>query len=118
MTHAIEELEKLAAALHSQGKKKIAVIASSDFSHFIPEEKAKAVDREAIKLIEKMDYRNFHKMVEENQLSICGSPAIVTAMVFAQKEGYKKGRLLKYATSASVTKDRGNVVGYAAIRFE
>ncbi len=119
MTHELNELEKLGNVLYEACKgKSVGVIASSDFSHFIPEQDARERDTEAIKLIEKIDFGGFHSIVLERNLSICGFAPIVTAMVFCKKMGLKRGKLLRYDTSASTTRDRENVVGYAAIKFE
>ncbi|MAG21969.1 MAG: AmmeMemoRadiSam system protein B [Candidatus Diapherotrites archaeon] len=118
MTHRINELEKLGSAIWSIGGNEVGVVASSDFSHFIPEQEAKKQDKEAIKLIEKLDYTGFHALVMEKNLSICGFAPIIATMCFCEKNGLKKARLLKYTTSASTTKDKSSVVGYAAIFFE
>ena len=118
-THKIDRLEALGNALAEAHKgKTVSVVASGDFSHFIPEEKAREKDLEAIGLIKKMDISGFHSLVTGKQLSICGLAPITAAMFFAKKLGLKKGRLLKYDTSASTTGDSDNVVGYAAIEFE
>lgn len=119
MTHGLEPLDKIGktlALLEKGGR--FCVIASSDFSHFVPEKDARQKDGEAIKMIEAMDYMGFHEMVERERLSICGASAIVAAMAFAKATGLKKGRLIRYDTSASTTRDRESVVGYAAIKFE
>ena len=118
MCHDLPTLEKLGNALYEICRgKSIGIIASSDFSHFIPEKSAKEIDARAIKLIEKLDLGGFHSLVTGRGLSICGFAAIIAAMAFCRKAGIKQGKLLKYDTSATATGDRGNVVGYAAIKF-
>jgi len=96
----------------------VAVIASSDFTHFETEESAKKKDLAAIKFIEKIDIEGFYSEVGEKQLSICGYAAIIAAMKYCvSAKGFKKGRLLHYDSSATASRDKANVVGYAAIGF-
>ena len=118
MGHKLENLVALGEAIFNASKGKVSVVASSDFSHFIPEQEAKERDLEAIGLIERMDAEGFHSLVLEKKLSICGFAPIVVAIVFAKKLGMKNGKLLEYDSSASATRDKENVVGYAAIKFE
>jgi len=96
---------------------KICVIASSDFSHFVPLESAKEKDSEAIGKIEKLDARGFYNLVHGKRFSICGYGAIIAAIAYAQEKGTSKAELLHYSTSADATRDRSSVVGYAAIAF-
>jgi hypothetical protein len=119
MAQELSALEKLGSVLFEAcGGKNIGVIASSDFSHFVEENEAKKKDLAAIRLIEKIDFAGFHSLVMRQNLSICGFSPITALLVFCKKKGLKKGRLLKYGTSATVTKDKSSVVGYAAIKFE
>ncbi len=115
----LASLELLGKALFEASKgQKTCIIASSDFSHFLGEEEAKERDLEAIKFIEKMDWKEFHSKVVEKNLSICGFAPITTAMILAEKAGMKKGTLIEYTSSAETTGDTLNVVGYAAVKFE
>ena len=111
----LEELQGLGNAL--AGLENISVVASSDFSHFLPEENARKKDLEAIEFIKKIDINGFYNIVREKQLSICGFSPIIAAMQFAKKKGLRSAELLEYETSASATGDSANVVGYAAIKF-
>lgn len=106
--------EKLAEI---NSKKNICVIASSDFSHFIPEKHAIEKDKKAIEFIKKLDCEGFYKEVIEKQLSICGLAPIIATMAYCKKKKRKKGKLIEYITSAKETKDKSNVVGYAGIIF-
>lgn len=92
------------------------VIASSDFTHYQPNEVARQIDLEAIELILALDVEGFyHKLIAE-RLTICGGAAIAAVMSCARALGWK-ARLISYATSGDVTGDRSAVVGYAAISF-
>lgn len=92
------------------------VIASSDFTHYQPDEVARQIDLEAIDLILALDVEGFyHKLIAE-RLTICGGGAIAAVMSCARTLGWKS-KLITYATSGDVTGDRAAVVGYAAISF-
>ena len=117
MEQRFEELEKLGNTLAELGEE-FSMIISSDFTHQEPLETAKKKDMEAIKLIEKLDGKGFHKIVLEKRLSICGFAPITVGISYCKKKGMSKGTLLKYNTSATASGDKENVVGYAAIKFE
>jgi AmmeMemoRadiSam system protein B len=91
------------------------IIASSDFSHYIPQETAEKIDRKLIKTIEKLDEEKFFELIRENDASICGFGPIAIAMVASKKLGAKRGKLLCYKTSGDITEDFTSVVGYASI---
>lgn len=91
------------------------IIASSDFSHYIPKKLAEDVDNYVIKSIVNLNEKSFIERVAENNASICGVGAIAASIVAAKELGTKKGKLLKYATSADVSGDTSAVVGYACV---
>lgn len=113
----LKELGSAIASAEARLKRKIGVIASSDFSHFVPEENAREKDFEAIEFIKKLDIDGFDRIVNEKRLSICGCAAIESAMQYAKLKGKKEARLLHYSTSADSTGDKASVVGYAALGF-
>lgn len=92
------------------------VIASSDFSHYVPVEKAEEEDLYAIGSLKRLDVDDFYARVIEKQLSACGVGPIAAATTFAKEKGAKKGVLLDYSTSADVTGDE-QCVGYASVVF-
>ncbi len=95
----------------------VVVIASSDWTHYEPHERAVAKDLEVLKVALSMDEAKFHNVVEERMVSACGYGP-VTAMIHATKVlGAKNAQLLTYKTSGDVTGDKRAVVGYAAATF-
>ncbi|MDP2973929.1 MAG: AmmeMemoRadiSam system protein B, partial [Candidatus Diapherotrites archaeon] len=117
MSQDLNELMQLGNAL-AELKEDFDIIASSDFSHFIPAETAKQRDMLAIEKIKQLDVEGFHKMVVQRNLSICGHAPITTLMQYCRQKSFKHGKLLRYDSSASTTGDATNVVAYAAIKFE
>ncbi|MBW9221868.1 AmmeMemoRadiSam system protein B [Methanothermococcus sp. SCGC AD-155-C09] len=98
--------------------RKVVIIASTDFSHYEPQEMASKKDALAIKAILDMDERELYTTVINNNITMCGyGPTI--AMIRAMKElGAKDSRLLAYATSGDITGDYSSVVGYGSLVIE
>ncbi len=92
------------------------VVASSDFSHYIPAQKAEHDDLHAIGALKRLDVNDFYERVIELQLSACGIGPIATAATFAKQKGATKGMLLDYTTSAELTGE-DECVGYASLVF-
>lgn len=96
-------------------KKDVRIVASSDFSHYVPEKKAKEEDLWAIDALRDLDTQEFYRRIAEKRITACGYGPI-TAMVTACKGmGAKAAELIRYATSGDVTGDYREVVGYASI---
>ena len=94
------------------------VLASSDWTHYEPQEEARSKDKRAIDAALEMNEKKFQEIIEERSVSACGYGP-VTAMIHAAKlRGARSGKLLSYQTSGDVTGDKSAVVGYAAASFE
>lgn len=94
----------------------VRIIASSDFSHYIPDTEARRLDRFAIEALAKLDSEEFYRRVREEGISACGyGPIIVMTEACRVLFGAKNGKLLKYMTSGDVSGDFSQVVGYAAV---
>jgi len=93
------------------------IIASSDFTHYEPDELARNLDRPAIEKILALDGEGFIEDWMRRRLSICGAGAIATLIAASARLGLTATNLIDYRTSGDVTGDRSAVVGYAAISF-
>ncbi len=91
----------------------VVIIASSDFSHYVPKNVAYANDHLAIDKILKRDVKGLYNTIYKRNITMCGYGA-VSAMLTATVGDVK---LLKYATSGDVH-PMNEVVGYAAIKVE
>jgi len=112
---SIEVGEAIAKAAEKHGA---AVLASSDWTHYEPQEEAQSKDKQAIGAALQLDEKKFQEIIEERPVSACGYGP-VTAMIHAAKlRGVRSGNLLSYQTSGDVTGDKSSVVGYAAASFE
>lgn len=102
----------------SKVKKKVVIIASSDFSHYKPDKIAREDDAYFIDPILAFDIPEFYLRLYERAASVCGYGPI-SAMLAATKDlGAKRATLLKYSTSGDTTGDLSSVVGYAGIIVE
>ncbi|MEN3183643.1 MAG: MEMO1 family protein [Atribacterota bacterium] len=98
-------------------KKRILLVASSDFSHYERETVARSKDMSVIERICALDVEGFFHLMREKDVSVCGPGGIAALMVYHARRGGKEARLLHYTTSGEVTGDTHQVVGYAAISF-
>jgi AmmeMemoRadiSam system protein B len=111
---AMQLAEKITAAAQSE-RRDIRIVASSDFSHYVPESRAREQDQYAIEPLRTLDTGEFYKRIETYKISACGYGPITAMVRVCQTMGATEGRLLTYATSGDVTGDQHEVVGYAAI---
>lgn len=106
----------IAQAITSSSTKAL-LIASSDFTHYEPNEEAHRKDIELIDTILSLDVSSFYTVLERLDISACGYGAIASIMIAVKELGASKAELLKYATSGDITGDKSSVVGYASIVF-
>ena len=106
--------ERILEAVHRTGRD-VRIVASSDFSHYVPEAEARRDDLAAIEPLATLDTDGFYRKVRDLGVSACGYGPIAAMVLAARGLGARKGELLQYTTSGDVTGDRGQVVGYAAI---
>lgn len=94
--------------------KNVVVIASTDFSHYVPRQYAYKVDKLAIDKILELDPKGLAKVINMHRITMCGYGPVISMLTAAKINGAKEAKLLKYATSGDVQKMR-DVVGYGAI---
>jgi MEMO1 family protein len=123
----LEEIAIAIAKTMAESKKKICIIASSDFTHHGPNyeyeifkkdvpENIKKLDFGAIEFILNKDYEGFLEYVGRKNATICGYlPIGVMLNVIAANT--KKVELLKYYKSSELKPDK-NSVSYASIIFK
>ena len=93
----------------------VRVVASSDFSHYVPERIARQQDLYAIDALKNLDTSEFYRRLRETGATVCGYGPISTMCIACRSLGAERGELLRYTTSGDVTGDYNQVVGYAAI---
>lgn len=93
----------------------VVIVASSDMSHYVPDDIARKKDGKAIDRILSLDPEGLYETVEKERISMCGYIPVTTMLYAAEALGAQSARLIKYATSAEVSGDYEQVVGYAGI---
>jgi len=114
LTSAREVGQAVAKALVD---KRALIIASSDMTHYEPQEMVERKDKKALEAIEAMDEVRFQSAIETYNITACGHGPIIALITAAKILEAKEARLLCYKTSGDVTGDRSSVVGYAAVSF-
>ena len=93
------------------------VIASSDMTHYEPQERAEKKDMLAVDAALRMDEEEYYRAVEAYGISTCGYGPVMAAITASKELGAKRSELLCYKTSGDVLGDHSAVVGYASIAF-
>jgi len=111
-----EVAEDVGSALEESVPDSTLIIASTDFTHYEPQETAEQKDGRAIETIMSREITAFYDVVREQDISICGYGSIGVLLEFAL-EKHLLPKKLKYATSGEVAGYGREVVGYGAIGF-
>ncbi len=117
MAQRPEAAKALAGAIYAAARdlnRRTAVVASSDFSHYVPPAVARKKDMMAVEKIEEMDANGLYSTVRRYGISMCGYGPVMTLLEFARMSGGNRAELLKYATSGDI-RPMEEVVGYAAL---
>ncbi|HQN90778.1 MAG TPA: AmmeMemoRadiSam system protein B [Methanoculleus sp.] len=93
----------------------VRIVASSDFSHYVPEVVARRQDLHVIEALKTLDIPEFYRRIIATRATICGYGPIAAMCTVCRHLGGRRGALLRYTTSGDVTEDYNQVVGYAAI---
>jgi AmmeMemoRadiSam system protein B len=93
----------------------VVIVASSDMSHYVPDNVARQKDGKAIDKILSLDPVGLYEIVTRERISMCGYLPVTTLLFAAKSLGAQSARLVKYSTSAEVSGDYDRVVGYAGI---
>ncbi|GBD10405.1 hypothetical protein HRbin23_00046 [bacterium HR23] len=89
------------------------VIASTDLSHYYPEERARPLDRRVLKAILTGRPGAVAEVAEE--VNMCGPGPVMALLACFAQWGRAVPSLLAYATSGDISGEREAVVGYASL---
>ncbi|MGC9530077.1 MAG: AmmeMemoRadiSam system protein B [Candidatus Bipolaricaulaceae bacterium] len=98
-------------------RRPIVLVASTDFTHYEPDEVAREKDRRALAAILNLDLEGFLAAVQRHRISICGVGAVAILLAAARTLGLLGTELVDYRTSGEVAGVLSQVVGYAAVLF-
>ncbi|GAB4542342.1 MAG: AmmeMemoRadiSam system protein B [Anaerolineae bacterium] len=91
------------------------LVASTDLSHYYPDEHARRLDEHTLKYVLNFDPEGLAKALSRNEAHACGGSPVAAVMIAARELGANQAQLVRYATSGDVWEDRSQVVGYAAV---
>jgi AmmeMemoRadiSam system protein B len=91
------------------------ILASSDLNHYENQEVTLKKDQQAIDAVLALDPEGLWRVVDEEDISMCGFIPTTTMLIAARQLGATNARLIKHATSGDINRDYSHVVGYAAI---
>ncbi len=96
-------------------KREVVIIASSDMTHYEPQESAQRKDNAAIAAMLELNEDELLRRVEELDISMCGYAPAVALITAARMLGATSAELVRYQTSGDTTGDYDAVVGYAGL---
>ncbi len=100
--------EGLAEAVEA---KKTLIIASTDLSHYLSKEEARATDSQTISLIQKVETATLINKLSRGENFMCGGGPVVSTLLAMKKRGQPRVDLLHYSDSSRFG---GPIVGYLA----
>jgi AmmeMemoRadiSam system protein B len=90
------------------------IIASSDLSHFYPQEVAERLDRAMLDHLEQFDPPGLIEAEQQGRGFACGRGAIAATLWSTRFLGANRVEVLTHATSGDITGDYDSVVGYGS----
>lgn len=93
------------------------LIASTDMSHYEPDDVARRKDGAAIERMLALDPEGLFRVVRSERISMCGVIPATVVLFASLALGATSARLIRYSTSGDVSGDREQVVGYAGLAF-
>jgi AmmeMemoRadiSam system protein B len=111
----LEVLGRAVAKVVGDAEGPVLIVASSDMNHYESDEITRLKDAKALDRVLALDPRGLAAVVAREQISMCGVAAAVSVIVAARELGATEAELVRYATSADVSGDREEVVGYAGV---
>ena len=110
-----KEIGKGIAKAIKELNREVIIIASSDMTHYEPQESAQRKDTQAIEAMLDLNEDELLKRVQELDITMCGYAPAVSLISAAKEVGAKGAELVKYMTSGDTTGDYSSVVGYAGV---
>jgi hypothetical protein len=92
------------------------IVASTDFTHYEPQQVAENKDSTAISAIGALDEEALFQAVAKNNISMCGYGGVAATLAACKRMGAKKAEKVAYMTSGDTTGDTSQVVGYGGLR--
>ncbi|MFA4981747.1 MAG: AmmeMemoRadiSam system protein B [Candidatus Omnitrophota bacterium] len=88
------------------------IVASTDLSHYHPYEEANAIDRHLINTLNKMKAVELYDEAGMKICELCGVMPVTATLLAAEKLGFDRIKVLRYANSGDTAGAKESVVGY------
>lgn len=112
-----EKIADVARAVAIAAKKTGAlVVASTDMTHYLPDDVVRKRDARTMKFISRMDVSGMMETAERDG-ALCGGSSVAVALAACEENGAKRASLVRYATSGDIEGNRGSVVGYCGFKI-
>jgi AmmeMemoRadiSam system protein B len=92
----------------------VLLVASSDLSHYLDRNRARALDSEVLNRIERFDAEGLAELLAQERGHACGGGPMVAVMRAARELGASASRILAYGDSGDVSGETDAVVGYVS----
>ena len=115
---AYQEIGRKIARAIKDLNREVVIMASSDMTHYEPQESAQKKDMQAIEAILDLNEEELLRRVGELNISMCGYAPAVSLISAAKELGAKGAELVMYQTSGDTSGDYSSVVGYAGITIK
>lgn len=96
----------------------VLLLASVNLTTYRPEEVVREKDRKLLEPLLELQAEKLLKTDAENQDGMCGASAAAAVLAASKILGARRGRLVRYQTSAEATGVRVSSVGYAGVVLE
>jgi MEMO1 family protein len=93
-------------------KRRIAVVISTDLSHYHPYNEAVKIDREYINALKTGDEKVIENIKAAGKAEACGHAAVMAGLLLCKKLGADSVEILHYANSGDTAGGKDEVVGY------
>lgn len=114
----IDRVSRLISTAIREYNGDIRIVASSDFSHYVPAEKAQKDDLFVIEALKDLNVREFYNRIHRNRVSACGYGPIGTMIEALRPSGITRCDLISYTNSGEASGDFQQVVAYAALAVD
>ena len=112
---AYEDIGLELASIIKSSSREITIIASTDLTHYEPQDIAQNKDKIAIDAILELNVKKLIENIKKLNISMCGYAPTSIMIETVKNIGTREAKLIKYQTSGDTTGDYTSVVGYAGI---
>ena len=100
-----------------EDKRRIAIVISTDLSHYHSYDEAVRIDGRLIESLKSFDEEKLSDLLDSGSSEACGQGPLLTGMILSKLMGATQVKILHYANSGDTSGDKSRVVGYLSAAF-